>query len=504
MAPGCAMDDSGPAGSDAPRTGTVAQAATFDWGGDCSEGADSFTAFIPLDDKKIIGTIPAGKRDVFIALNAAADVDVQLIDEATGREIIAWPYGDLNGPTEECTTYSGVRYCYSGYNGTGGDAGNEWIRIEGDTNRPLIMKAYGYAAGDAVVDYNWKPVDTCAETGSGSFQQFIPLTNVVTVGDIPVGKVNVKIALTSPTDVDVQLFDGATAIVKWPDGIMNDWFPQSTTYKGMTISWSGWAGDGANYGNEYIRIEGATSVALTMKAFGYAAGTALVEYEWGAGAGDSCVATTDCAAGFECKSGECHGELWCGGAATAALDCADVIHPAVSGQWGCDTFQCAWEPVATSCSLGGTQCGPGFECDYQCADNGNCGINPTGVCRRSCTASSDCAPEEYCGDSGVCRVDTTCKADADCLITENDWDRGACIATSTWGASCSLGSCARTCTPIGSLACDDIAGVDFGLCAEFMGFAYDSTGDDCVSRSGCGDQGHTFYPTYSGCSDACL
>ena len=145
--PGCALD-----GGNTDATGTTTQAATFDWGGDCSEGSDSFTSYIPLDDKKTIGVIPAGKRDVFIALNADADVDVQLIDQATGHEIIAWPYGDLNGPTEECASYQGVRYCYSGYNGTGGDQGDEWIRVEGDTNRPLVMKAFGYAAGDAVVN----------------------------------------------------------------------------------------------------------------------------------------------------------------------------------------------------------------------------------------------------------------------------------------------------------------------------------------------------------------
>ena len=46
----------------------------------------------------------------------------------------------------------------------------------------------------------------------------------------------------------------------------------TTTYKGMTITYSGYNGDGTNYGNEFITVKGEVATPLTMKAFGYAAG----------------------------------------------------------------------------------------------------------------------------------------------------------------------------------------------------------------------------------------
>jgi hypothetical protein len=49
----------------------------------------------------------------------------------------------------------------------------------------------------------------------------------------------------------------------------------------MTVRYSGYNGDGSNLGREYIIIEGVVSTDLTMKAFGYKAGTAKVDYFWG-------------------------------------------------------------------------------------------------------------------------------------------------------------------------------------------------------------------------------
>ena len=151
----------------------------FDWGGDCSSGDGVFQQNIPLRATEFVGTIPAGKRDVGIRLDAEVDVDVQLIDVATGTEIIAWPAGLLNGAGESCTNYEGVRYCYSGYNGHGGlGKGHEYIRIEGDTNRELEMRAYGYESGAAEVNYEWLAVPTCNEIGAGSFEQAIPYREI--------------------------------------------------------------------------------------------------------------------------------------------------------------------------------------------------------------------------------------------------------------------------------------------------------------------------------------
>ena len=139
--------------------------AGFDWGGDCDSGSGSFSQSIGYAQTVEVGVVPAGKRDVFIRLTSEEDVDIQLIDEATGERIIHWPYALLNGSSEECDYYRGVRYCYSGYNGERGELGHEWIRVDGDTNRALIMKAFGYRAGNALVEYSWEAVPTCREKG---------------------------------------------------------------------------------------------------------------------------------------------------------------------------------------------------------------------------------------------------------------------------------------------------------------------------------------------------
>ena len=131
-----------------------ASSGSFNWGSDCSAGSGGFSEAIARNATTTIGDIPSGKRNVRIDLRSAEDVDIQLIDKATGHEIIAWPSGDLSGASEQCTSYRGVTYCYSGYDGVNGEQGNEWIEVRGNTERVLVMKAFGYAAGDADVTYS--------------------------------------------------------------------------------------------------------------------------------------------------------------------------------------------------------------------------------------------------------------------------------------------------------------------------------------------------------------
>ena len=258
-------------------------AGGFDWGGACESGSGAFQQFIQKDVTVDVGDIPDNKRDVRIELKSDKDVDIQLIDVATGTELIAWPNGMLKGEGEECSSFEGVEFCYSGYNGVDGQLGNEWIEIKGDTKRTMLMKAFGYAAGDADVTYSWKAVEGCVDSGSGTFQQDIVKNDVVSVGIIPAGKTNIRIDLTSPEDVDVQLFDGAIPLVQWPDGRLDGAAKQTLQYEGTTIEWSGYNGgqSGSTKGNEYITIKGTLTRDLTMRAFGYAAGDAKVDYAWG-------------------------------------------------------------------------------------------------------------------------------------------------------------------------------------------------------------------------------
>ena len=130
--------------------------ADFDWGSWCDGGNGSFS--IQTEQQVVVvGEIPPGISGVEIYLVSTNDLDIQLYDKETNTEIIAWPSGILNGVGRQSTDYQEVTIEYSGYNGdqmlTG--RGNEYIKIPDTTNRPLIMKAFGYTASSAVVNYTW-------------------------------------------------------------------------------------------------------------------------------------------------------------------------------------------------------------------------------------------------------------------------------------------------------------------------------------------------------------
>ena len=268
----------------------------FDFGGSnggCEGGSGDFQqqiAYWDNDPEKTVtvGTIPKDLKDVYISLKSDEDVDIRLYD-ANGKKIVHWPNGILNGDGKGTTNYNGVTIEYSGYNGDGSGLGHEYIKITGTTQNDFVMKAFGYKAGYAKVDYSWAGKANCSDSstpsasGSGDFEQQIVQEDIVKVGDIPPKVNNLYITLKSDEDVDIQLYDkdDGTKIIVWPDGILNDYNKQITNYKGMQIEWSGYNGDGTGLGHEYIKITGETTCNLTMKAYGYKAGYAKVHYEWG-------------------------------------------------------------------------------------------------------------------------------------------------------------------------------------------------------------------------------
>ena len=282
----------------------------FDFGGDgtgCEGGSGDFQQQInhyggDTENAITVGTIPKDLKDVTISLKSDKDVDIRLYD-ANGKKIVHWPDGMLSDVSEDATTYNGVVVEYSGYNGDGTGKGHEYIKILGTTQNDFIMKAFGYEAGYAKVNYSWVGKANCSDSstpsasGSGDFQQQIIQSDIVTVGDIPPKVNNLYISLKSDEDVDIQLYDkdNGKAIVKWASnptesGILNGATKDSINYDGMIIEWSGYNGDGTGLGNEYIKITGETTRNLTMKAFGYQAGYAKVHYEWG-GVEDTDVST---------------------------------------------------------------------------------------------------------------------------------------------------------------------------------------------------------------------
>lgn len=102
-----------------------------------------------------------------------------------------------------------------------------------------------------------------------------------------VGVTDVEISLTSDDDVDIQLYDltDGTKVVGWPDGMLAGAGPGTVSRKGVEISYSGYNGDGKNYGHEQIKILGTLQTGLGMKAYGYAEGMASISYYWKASAG---------------------------------------------------------------------------------------------------------------------------------------------------------------------------------------------------------------------------
>ena len=331
--------------------------AEFNWGGNCDTGGGEFNQ--PVADNAVldVGTIPSQKRNVQVSLTSLRDVDIQLIDVATGQEIIAWPNGTLNGASEACTIFHGVEICYSGYNGnqTPQGHGNEWIEVRGDTPRALAMKVFGYQAGTAHVTYSYEALTDCEDSGSGEFDQWLARNQITLIGDIPAGKSDISIQLTAQADLDIQLYHGNVALVKWPDGILNGSSQQSLEYNGVTIVWSGYNGNGTGAGNESIEIHGTLNDTLTMKAFGYQSGQAHVAYSWGTAQNGSTgvefggicggYAGTLCAEGLSCdydmgSAGHCVNEepegygssdpQACNGVCWYGAHCTDYCPPGAS------------------------------------------------------------------------------------------------------------------------------------------------------------------------------
>ncbi len=118
-------------------------------------GSADFEQDIVEGDTVTIGDIPKHINNLYITLSSDEDVDIQLFDRDTGREIIAWPNGILNQDNKQMINYNGMLIEWSGYKGDGTNLGHEYIRIYGETTSNLIMRAFGYKAGNAKVHYEW-------------------------------------------------------------------------------------------------------------------------------------------------------------------------------------------------------------------------------------------------------------------------------------------------------------------------------------------------------------
>ena len=62
----------------------------------------------------------------------------------------------------------------------------------------------------------------------------------------------------------------------------NDGSPEFAVHSGLNYSYSGYHGGQteATYGHEFVALAGTTNLPLEMRAFGYAAGTANIQYQY--------------------------------------------------------------------------------------------------------------------------------------------------------------------------------------------------------------------------------
>lgn len=290
----------------------------FDWGEGCLAGSGAFTQNLPVQlSYADVGEIPRGKWDIQVQLRASVDLDITLFDlediseeYPEGKAIVAWCSGTgcnsgvlgmSSKPAE--ATYKGMTVKYSGYNGINGERGNEYIEITGETSTKMMMKAFAYKTGTAEVTYEWgeSKSDCCLKIGpcGGSFLQPIPLNNIITIGEIPVGKSDVYINLRSTEDVDIQIYDmddtsnysEGQAIVAWcagfgcNKGVLNGSREESKFYPlnsrpSLLYTYSGYNGQNGQRGDEFIQIHGMTNRRLLMTAYGYKAGVANVTYSY--------------------------------------------------------------------------------------------------------------------------------------------------------------------------------------------------------------------------------
>ena len=159
-------------------------------------------------------------------------------------------------------------------------------RVKGQSARRAILLC---CVGVASAGFDW---GTGCAGGSGEFTTSLDKGETLEVGNVPEGLWNVQVLLTATTDVDVQLYD-AERTEKWADGqAIVAWVEdpatenggvlgssegeESSTYQGMSVTYSGYGGVAGQPGKEFIRVTGEATTRLSLSAFAFEAGDAVV------------------------------------------------------------------------------------------------------------------------------------------------------------------------------------------------------------------------------------
>merc|ERR1711981_829298 len=133
----------------------------------CKGGSGKFKKMMQQDARATVGLIPAGQNNVKVQLSSTHDLDVELWGEFGKIALVAWrckymnrkvhktPTNCLDSATKASLQYAGGKITYSGWVGTDGKMGNEYIHITGKLKVPVMVRAYGYVKGNAAVTYSW-------------------------------------------------------------------------------------------------------------------------------------------------------------------------------------------------------------------------------------------------------------------------------------------------------------------------------------------------------------
>ena len=129
----------------------------FDFTSGEDGGSGFFSQSVPQNGRAIVGAIPAGITNLFVELDAENDLDIELWDGDTF--VVGWvadgEQAQIFSSTEITGDYNGVTITWSGWDGTNGNRGDEFMQINGTTQNEFVMKVFGFEAGTVAANYSW-------------------------------------------------------------------------------------------------------------------------------------------------------------------------------------------------------------------------------------------------------------------------------------------------------------------------------------------------------------
>ncbi|MEE3329137.1 MAG: hypothetical protein VX252_17515 [Myxococcota bacterium] len=226
---------------------------------------------------------------------------------------------------------------------------------------------------------------------------------------------------------------------------------------------------------------------------------------------DPCSVAAPCEEAVECVSqycGECRAEFYDeGGSQVCVEESCSLDTDCRESQW-CRPSEEVGRNICVSYQQEGESCG-GFTPDWGqercepalvCTDFVAAIPDMPGRCREGCEDDLGCADSEYCSEANdVCRPDGSCFTDQDCEAPGNGYIHPACVG---YGVCGSQGQCGWQC---GDAACRDLAqpvlSGSFGFCRMILGFGV--VDGECVSVSGCDNQGYLLQDSMADCQAKC-